>query len=255
MDVLRAAPSRFDEFASDPETLSVLQKMRRMHGVAQANGQRTISLEDMLVGGDGGWRQRDEQRQRALAAGLAAEAAAVAAALVAEPGSAAKDAEAAHEAVLKEAVRADLDAVAAAAGPKLSAPKQSRAALTRSGVLSGSTSSATSTEAAGAVLEKEEEEARAQAAGEENMPEWMKGGFTWKKVGEEFVKQCRQALLMMLLVMAVMLVLRGGIWLWQHVAGGGSEAAGSAAAGFLSSLGAAFGAAAGQGGGEVHAEL
>ena len=32
-----------------PLRLLLPQKMRRMHGVAQANGQRTVGIEDMLA--------------------------------------------------------------------------------------------------------------------------------------------------------------------------------------------------------------
>ncbi len=35
--------------AADPVTVSVLGKMRRLHGVCQANGQRTLNLDDALL--------------------------------------------------------------------------------------------------------------------------------------------------------------------------------------------------------------
>jgi hypothetical protein len=40
---------RFFLFADDPQIGSVLLKIRRVHAVVQANGQRTISLESMLA--------------------------------------------------------------------------------------------------------------------------------------------------------------------------------------------------------------
>lgn len=63
IDAIRADTSKYERYTADLVILAVLQKMRRLHSVAQANGQRTVSIDDMLaqvcmgvvLGWVGGW--------------------------------------------------------------------------------------------------------------------------------------------------------------------------------------------------------
>lgn len=51
-----------------------------------------------------------------------------------------------------------------------------------------------------------------RTAGEEDedkLPVWMKGGFSWKKVGAEFLRQCAAAAVMMGIFLVVSWVVRG----------------------------------------------
>jgi len=47
--VLRHDTSKYEQYASDPRVASVLGKMRRVHAALQANGQRTLPLDEVTV--------------------------------------------------------------------------------------------------------------------------------------------------------------------------------------------------------------
>ena len=53
IDALRADPAKYDAFASDPQILGVLQKMRRMHSVSQ------VRLHSVSQVKGGGWGPGD----------------------------------------------------------------------------------------------------------------------------------------------------------------------------------------------------
>lgn len=66
IDAIRADTSEYERYAADPQILAVLQKMRRLHSVAQANGQRTVNIDVMLA--QPGQERKDEERQVAMEA-------------------------------------------------------------------------------------------------------------------------------------------------------------------------------------------
>ena len=49
-------PGRRPTLSGDPQVAGVLLKMRRVHAAAQANGQRTVSMNDMVVAPGADWK-------------------------------------------------------------------------------------------------------------------------------------------------------------------------------------------------------
>lgn len=172
-----------------PARAACPQKMRRLHSVAQANGQRTVSIEDMLA--QPGYQQRDAERQLAIEAACAAHLAAAAAAAACEPGS---DAKAAAEAAFQAAFQEAKDAAGAgmagktgdgAAAAKLAGSgtgsKPSATSLLRQRAGGGTSSARVSAADAAAAGELEKRErARGPEAEDADVPEWMRGEFSWK---------------------------------------------------------------------------
>ncbi|KAL4419788.1 hypothetical protein ABPG75_006886 [Micractinium tetrahymenae] len=224
IDAICADTSKYERFAADPQILTVLQKMRRLHSVAQANGQRTISIDDMLT--QPGQEKKDAERQLAIEATCAAHLAAAAAATAAPAGQAEAAAKAAFDAAFQRAkdetagkAGSGKGAAAAAAtasggaAAKLAAAGSSAASLLRqrlnavgggSGAAASSRQEQARAEAAGQVLEEQER----RPDEEEDLPEWLRGGFTWKKVWVEFLRQMKLALLMLAAFLLASVVLR-----------------------------------------------
>eukprot|EP00887_Chlorella_sp_A99_P002976 scaffold24.g2976.t1 len=203
IDALRADPSQYERYAAD----------------AQVSGQSNINFficfefeltDPGSAPEDAAHAQRftalllarsstslAECRQAALEAGRRAELAAAAAAAAADPGRAAEEAEAAHAAALKDAARGDVSAAAA----RSSSDKASAAAAAGP--------ARQQREAAAAGGEAAGGQARPEQGGQDaDLPEWMKGEFTWRKVWKEFLRQCRVAAMLLLVFALVALVVR-----------------------------------------------
>jgi hypothetical protein len=194
IDAIRADPRQYERYAADPQILAVLQKMRRLHAAAQANGQRTVNIEDMLTQPGVGQEARDAERQTAIEAACAAQMAAAAAAAAEELGSAAEAAQAAYDAALRRFRQAAAgggkgDAAAGAAPSPAPASKlaaaggKAAASILRQRIAGDSSSggeAAGAAEAAGAELQQQEQDRRRRQDEEAGLPEWMQGGFSWK---------------------------------------------------------------------------
>ncbi|PRW33536.1 Cellulose synthase [Chlorella sorokiniana] len=215
IDSIRADTGKYEHYAADPQVLAVLQKMRRIHGVAQANGQRTVGIEDMLA--KPGQAKQDEERQLAIEAGCNAHLAAAAAAAACGAGEdAAAAAKAAFDAAFAAAKEAALqkwqaakssDGAEAGSGggqsAKLAAAEGSAASILRrrGGQSAGAAAGGREAEDEAAAKELEERERRKEAEEDENVPEWMRGEFSWRKVWTEVWRQTQMALLMLALFM------------------------------------------------------
>lgn len=147
IDALRSRPDRYEEFSSDPTIVAVLAKLRLAHAVVQANGQRTLSLDDVLVQKTG-WQRQDEERLK------------------------------------------DLE-------------KKQDSIVMSIAILGGEPSDES--------LESKEMKERNDDA---NVPEWLRGGFSWGKVWKEFLQQSlRSGLTIAVLLIFMRLLL--GHFPWQ----------------------------------------
>jgi hypothetical protein len=201
------------------------QKMRMLHSVAQANGQRTVDIDSMLAQArepaaphaalslqllpccrkaaplqpaqaakalplrpplcpllclQPGWQKRDTEWQLALQAACSAHLAAAAAAAATPPeaGNPADAAQAAYESAFKEAQEA---AQGGDKGSSTAAPGATGSTLRRRAA--GGTADAGGAKraaAADAASAQEIEEQERKPNEEDDLPEWMRGGFTWK---------------------------------------------------------------------------
>ena len=194
IDILRQNPGAYEQYASEAATRSVLGKLRVMHAVAQSNGQRTINLDDIIIPIDTSgsstieeWRRRDEEIFNGLKKQLTAhtEAAAAAVSNVTSEGAAAA-AEQTFQACMQ---RIDDDS------------DDDKAVKDTTTLPSFSDA-----------IAKEEEE-------DPNMPEWMKGEFSWKKVWKELMRQTMRAGLMIAVMLFTMWIISGRLP-WRT--GGGS---------------------------------
>ncbi|PSC70051.1 DNA-(apurinic or apyrimidinic site) lyase 2 [Micractinium conductrix] len=210
IDAIRADTSLYERHAADPVVLGVLQKMRRLHSVAQANGQRTVSIDDMIA--QAGQAEKDAERQLAIEATCTAHVAAAAAAAAASaPAGAAKEAaHAAYVAALQAAKAAAPSgskagssggsSSAAGGGPAASTLRQ-RLAGGRAGGGAGARAEAAAAEA---------QVAEGQAGDDDpDLPQWLRGGFSWKKVWAEFSRQTKMALAMLAAFMLLSWALLG----------------------------------------------
>jgi ankyrin repeat protein len=114
---LRKNPSLYDSFAHDLKFKSVVAKMGRIHAVVQANGQRTFSIEELIVPVAQIKVREGQDKERILAATYAMEcqlAGAAAAAAVTNKKNAIKMAEEAVNKLKKEQWKK----AAAAVGPQ-----------------------------------------------------------------------------------------------------------------------------------------
>ncbi|KAI3425195.1 hypothetical protein D9Q98_008964 [Chlorella vulgaris] len=232
IDAIRADTSKYERYAANPQILSVLQKMRRMHGVAQANGQRTVEIEGMLA--KPGWEQRDSERRLAIEAACSAHlAAAAAAAATVEGASAEEAAKAAYEAAFqkaKEAASGSASAAAAAEAKKAAeaetatkgavATKLAAAGTSATSMLrqrmaggggggGGAGGGAGASTAVGDAAGREIEEREKKADEDDDLPEYMKGGFSWKKVGQEFMRQSAMSLIFLVIFLIGSWIVRG----------------------------------------------
>ncbi|GAB4815982.1 hypothetical protein N2152v2_003028 [Parachlorella kessleri] len=244
IEALRKDPSKYERYAADPVTVSVLGKMRRLHGVCQANGQRTLNLDDALLKPGAKYEEEDARQGAALQAQLEGQLAAAVAAAAAGEGRAVEAAAEGYKAGLQAAQEEQQEKLkqrqqrgqpseASPQGsvlpPKAGAASSASAASTATkpgAVAAGAAPGASSnTSVAGRSKAKrahfadgdraaaEEIEKLERKAGEEdddpNLPEWMKGGFTWKKVWLEFWRQTQLALLLLLAFGLISWVIRG----------------------------------------------
>lgn len=204
IDILRQNPGAYEQYASDAATRSVLGKLRVMHAVAQSNGQRTINLDHIIIPIDTSsnsameeWRQRDEEMLNSLKRQLTAHTEAAAAAVSSGTGEGAAAAAAAAEQAFQACMqRIDDDDDDYHDHDN----KSIKDIPTRVPSFSDA-------------LAKEEEEE------DPNMPEWMKGEFSWKKVWKELMRQAMRAGLMIVVMLLTMWTISGRLP-WKTGGGG-----------------------------------
>jgi hypothetical protein len=201
VSAMRRDPGQYERYARDGRVVGVMAKMRRAHAVAQANGQRTVALEDMVVGVKGN-AQRLAADAQALAgleaeyeAQVAAAAAAAAAATSSEPGAAEGDAQAAYQAALR-AIRD------AAAAPPRAAP--SGAAMRPVVRPAAPKAAPKAAHPASRSSEIEEHPSEEEAPPDALVPEWMVGEFSWRKVGRYYVRQMSTSLIILAILLIMM---------------------------------------------------
>jgi ankyrin repeat protein len=193
IDILRQNPGAYEQYASDAATRSVLGKLRVMHAVAQSNGQRTINLDHIIIPIETSgsstieeWRRRDEEILNGLRKQLTAHTEAAAAAVS----------------------NATSEAAAAAAEQTFQACMQR---IDDNGDDDKAIKDTTTLPSFSDAIAKEEEDP--------NMPEWMKGEFSWKKVWKELMRQTMRAGLMIAVMLFTMWIISGRLP-WRT--GGGS---------------------------------
>ncbi|KAK2076999.1 hypothetical protein QBZ16_005227 [Prototheca wickerhamii] len=252
----------YERLAADPMIAGVLTKLRRMHAVCTANGQRRVDLDALLVApGDGDEARRRDRlvldRMEAARPGARRRRAAAAAACAPGDGedAVAATASAMYEAVVQGAEEARLQREAEPAQVANASPPvveelvdDAAESIPAARPVSAAKKSVRFAE----TDDRDPLEARVQAASSsaaevqgadrpeptpeelEQLPEWMRGPFSWSKVWAEFWRQCKQALVTLVIALVVLTLLR---WEFPWVSHGSRGAvAGDAGSGASSEL-------------------